>query len=58
MMPNDLPHWKTCYHYFRLWAKQGVWLRIHDSLRDMARLAVGKKSPDRLNPRQPKRSHS
>ena len=51
MMPNDLPHWKTCYHYFRLWAKQGVWLRIHDSLRDMARLALGKKSPDRCDPR-------
>lgn len=25
MMPNDLPHWKTCYHYFRLWSKQGHW---------------------------------
>jgi hypothetical protein len=21
MMPNDLPHWKTCDLYFRLWAK-------------------------------------
>lgn len=21
MMLNDLPHWKTAYHYFRLWAK-------------------------------------
>ncbi len=45
MMPNDLPHWKTSYHYFRLWAKQGVWLRIHDALRDSARLALGKKKP-------------
>lgn len=45
MMPNDLPHWKTSYHYFRLWAKQGVWLRIHDALRDRARLALGKKKP-------------
>jgi putative transposase len=25
MMPSDLPHWKTCYHYFRLWAKLGYW---------------------------------
>ena len=25
MMPNDRPNWKTCYHYFRLWTKQGVW---------------------------------
>lgn len=22
-MPNDLTHWKTCYHYFRLWAILG-----------------------------------
>ena len=47
MMPNDLPHWKTCYHYFRLWAKLGHWERIHHAIRDMARLAAGKKSPDR-----------
>jgi putative transposase len=45
MMPNDLPHWKTCYHYFRLWAKLGHWERIHSTLRDMARLASGKKKP-------------
>ena len=45
MMPNDLPHWKTCYHYFRLWAKLGHWERIHSGLRDMARLASGKKKP-------------
>lgn len=25
MMPHDLPHWKTCCHYFRRWAKQGWW---------------------------------
>ena len=45
MMPNDLPHWKTCYHYFRLWAKLGHWKRIYHAIRDMARLAVGKKAP-------------
>ena len=48
MMPHDLPHWKTCYHYFRLWAKQGWWKTIHDSLRDKARLKSGKKKPPRL----------
>jgi putative transposase len=48
MMPHDLPHWKTCYHYFRLWAKQGWWKKIHDSLRDRARLKSGKKKPPRL----------
>ena len=45
MMPNDLPPWKTCYHYFRIWAKQGVWERIHHHLRDLARLKAGKKKP-------------
>jgi len=45
MMPGDLPCWKTVYHYFRLWAKNGVWKQIHDRLRDKARLAAGKKKP-------------
>ncbi len=45
MMPNDLPHWKTCYHYFRIWAKQGIWEKIHHTLRDKVRLASGKKAP-------------
>lgn len=45
MMPHDLPHWKTCYHYFRLWAKGGHWERIHHAIRDLARLKLGKKKP-------------
>lgn len=45
LMPHDLPHWKTCYHYFRLWAKQGYWERIHHAIRDLARLKLGKKKP-------------
>ena len=47
-MPNDLPPWKTCYHYFRLWAKLGVWEKIHHALRDRARVAAGKKKHPRL----------
>lgn len=45
MMPNDLPHWKTCYHYCRLWSKLGYWAKIHDTLCDFARTALGKKKP-------------
>ena len=45
MMPHDLPHWKTCYHYFRLWAKQGHWERVHHAVRDLLRLKSGKKKP-------------
>lgn len=44
-MPNDLPNYKTCYHYFRLWAKQGHWQRIHDAIRDLVRTKHGKKKP-------------
>ena len=32
MNPNDLPHWNTCYHYFRILAKFGYWERIHHSM--------------------------
>jgi putative transposase len=24
MLPHDLPPWKTIYHYFRLWTKDGT----------------------------------
>lgn len=50
MMPHDLPHWKTCYHYFRLWAKQGYWEKIQHAIRDKARLKAGKKKPRPLRP--------
>ena len=45
MMPNELPNWTTCYHYFRLWAKQGIWEKNHHYLRDTIRTATGKKKP-------------
>ena len=32
MMPKDLPHWKTVYHYFRLWREDGTWERINRGL--------------------------
>lgn len=48
MMPNDLPAWDSCYHYFALWKKQGVWASAHDSLRERVRLESGKKKPPPL----------
>jgi len=24
MLPKDFPKWKTVYHYFRLWRRQGI----------------------------------
>jgi transposase len=32
LMPNDLPHWRTVYEYFRCWKKDGTWVSIHDHL--------------------------
>lgn len=33
---RDLPErygaWQTCYHYFRQWARDGTWRRLHQAL--------------------------
>ncbi|MBC7226963.1 MAG: IS5 family transposase [Thermoflexales bacterium] len=42
MLPHDLPPWKTVYHYFRLWRKDGTWERIHSALREEVRVAAGR----------------
>lgn len=39
MMPHDLPPWKTVYHYFRLWRKDGVWEEVNAALRTELRVA-------------------
>ncbi|NJM70111.1 MAG: transposase [Scytonema sp. RU_4_4] len=33
MLPNDFLRWKTVYHYFRQWRKDGTWQQIHERLR-------------------------
>ena len=42
MMPHDLPPWKTVYHYFRLWRKDGTWETINAALREEVRVAEGR----------------
>ena len=42
LMPHDLPHWATCYHYFRLWKRDGTWERMHDELRGDVREIAGR----------------
>ena len=42
MMPHDLPPWKTVYHYFRLWQKEGVWEKVNAVLRTELRVASGR----------------
>jgi len=42
MLPHDLPPWKTVYHYFRHWRKDGTWERINAALRVEVRVAAGR----------------
>lgn len=41
-MPHDLVHWKTAYHYFNLFSKDGTWASIHRKLRAEVRTAAGR----------------
>ena len=42
-LPTDLPTYRICFHYFRLWHRDGTLARIHDALREKVRRAAGKK---------------
>ncbi len=39
MLPHAFPKWKTVYHYFRQWRKDGTWLEIHERLRQWVRVS-------------------
>lgn len=42
MLPHDFPPWSTVYTYFRNWKNDSVIEAIHDTLRGLVRLKVGK----------------
>lgn len=42
MLPHDLVPWQTAYGWFRTWTEQGVWDRVHDTLRDQVRIDDGR----------------
>ena len=42
LLPHGFPPWKTVYHYFRLWRKEGVWEEINAVLRTELRVASGR----------------
>ena len=42
MLPHDLPPWKTVYHYFRLWRKDGMWARLNIALSEAWREQEGR----------------
>jgi transposase len=41
-LPHDLPHWQSVYHYFRLWKRDGTWLRVHDHPHKEVRKQMGR----------------
>lgn len=41
-LPPDFPPWKAVYNQFSRWQKNGTWGRVHDTLRDRTRTAVGR----------------
>ncbi|HYG34309.1 MAG TPA: transposase, partial [Clostridia bacterium] len=43
LLPREFGPYKTVYHYFWLWTKQGYWTVIHDCLRDAVRAQAGKR---------------
>src|SRR3954469_24781637 len=42
LLPHDLPPWRTVYHYFWSWRRNGTWQEIHDSIRTLVRRAAGR----------------
>src|SRR3954465_7032451 len=46
LLPHDLPPWRTVYHYFWSWRRNGIWQTIHDSIRESVRKAA-KLPPER-----------
>jgi transposase len=41
-LPKDCPPWRTVYGYFAAWRDNGTLQRLHDRLRDQARIAAGR----------------
>jgi putative transposase len=44
LLPHDLPPWKTVYHYFRTWSRDGTWERIQTALRERVRQHAGREA--------------
>ncbi len=42
LLPHDFPPWRTVYHYWRTWQRQGVWERALARLRAQERARQGR----------------
>ena len=51
LLPHDqFQSWETVYGYFRKWTREGLWQRIHDTLRaDVRRIKRGDTNIQRLS---------
>lgn len=43
-MPQNFPPWKTVYHVFRKWTREGLWESLNAKLREKVRHAEGRDS--------------
>ena len=41
-LPHDLPHWKTCYNFFRAFDRDGTWAKLVTALRMAVRVKLGR----------------
>jgi putative transposase len=41
-LPHDFPAWDVVYHYFRAWNADGIWPKVLDVLRPLARVQAGR----------------
>jgi transposase len=42
LLPREYGPWSTVYGYFRAWRRDGTWERLHQTLREAVRQAVGR----------------
>ena len=45
MLPSEMPPWRIAYYYFMRWREDGLWIDLHETLRDALRTRSGKKKP-------------
>jgi putative transposase len=43
LLPRDFPPYKTVFHYYAKWAREGLWSLIHERLREQVRRKAGRK---------------
>lgn len=44
LLPHDFPPWQTVYDYFRNWRQTGTWEAMHQAVRELVRLKIGRQA--------------